>query len=432
MNPDRRAGIGLQNGLSPEPRARAGGDLPRWAMSPVFAARLTLATLTGLGAAAVDQITSPIVTAQTVCKGRLTVVGVKFADHPNLGRERIADPTDFYLGNADFKVVEIYDAVGKTKFDAWDGKDLAKKPKPIASGNMSDQGTHSIASTAFSGECDENQGGAKRVWLAFQSDKDKAIYPEVVGNNRLRVHVAGRNEYRITELQGVANNGNFPIKKVGEVIAEITSKLGTPVPFTDPEQLRGDAKTISEANRKSLREQIAKLVQEQEERKKAREVLPSPTAAVTPTASSELVQAKLDQFASQIGGQIDKLDKTTAGLQEDLRGQAQTTNTSLANLNTVLQDQKMSLEATGRRIQALENTIKATATPTPTVPFGGVLEEVGKLADRLPVKEVWPWALGILAALGSILGYRRWIPGTYNIRGRVIPAHLNIGGRKII
>lgn len=332
MNPDRRAEIGPSETVA-NPHRNV--HLPRWLRNPTLAARLTLATLTGLGAVAVDHMTSPIVTAQTVCKGQLTVLGIKFADHPNLGRNRIVDPTDFYLGNGDFNVVEIYDAAGKIKFDAWDGKDSAKKPKPIASSNMSDRGTHSIARVAFSGECDENQQGlAKRVWLTFPLDTDRTIYPEVVGNNTLRVHIAGRNERRITELQGVANNGNFPIEKVGEVIARITKKLGTPVSFTAPEQLKGDAKTISEANRISLRAQIAKLIKEQEEsrreeEKKAQKASPT-TPAATPTAGGRDLQQEqkenFDKLAQQLKGLRDAQDETNRQL-TDIKGRLAVTVT---------------------------------------------------------------------------------------------------------
>ncbi len=205
------------------------------------------------------------------CEGELGVFGVKFADHPNIGTRRVIDMTDIYLGNERFGLVELYDQKGKEAFDGWDKKDPAKKPKPIASKDMEDRGAYSFTRVHFSGvECDEDNGQAKKVWVKFANDKTFAMAPEIVRNKGAQAFLGGRDEHRVSELQGFINDPNFTVEKVGDVIKRVSKKeVGVEIPFIDIEQLKGDAKAISEANRESLRRQAAKLIEEQaEERKK--------------------------------------------------------------------------------------------------------------------------------------------------------------------
>lgn len=260
--------------------------LPRELRVPILGARLLLTGL-ALGSSGAISGSSIADAAEPNCKGALWVVGIKFADHPTLGRDRILDLTDFYLGNADFRVAEIYDRAGKNAFDKWDKKDSSAKPKPIASGNMSDRGAYSLATISFSGDCDEDRGQAKRVWLGFELDNKLTLYPEVVRNGTTRLHMAGRDEHRISALQAFADDKNFRLEKAGQFIGRISKEVaGTTIPFTDPDQLVGNANVISEANRAKLREQIAKLIkQEAEEKKKAQAQTPTPTGTSTPTST---------------------------------------------------------------------------------------------------------------------------------------------------
>lgn len=98
MNPDRREEIRPQNGLSSELRSRVSGNLPHWA-NPVLAARLTLATLTGLGAAVgVDFVGKLIASAQTAdrtCRVGVRIESYAFFDMaqivPEMGKRHILD-----------------------------------------------------------------------------------------------------------------------------------------------------------------------------------------------------------------------------------------------------------------------------------------------------------------------------------------------------
>lgn len=231
-------------------------------LNPMIASKLAFTLLLLLGGPAKAE-------GAAQCEGQLNVIGVIFADHPNIGTRRVINMTDIYLGNGHFGQAEVYDQRGKEAFDNWDKKDMAKKPKPLNSKDMDDKGAYSFARVPFSGNCDEDNGQAMKVWVTFNKDKSYAIASEVVRNNKAMLHYGGIDEHRVDELQGFIDNPNFTVEKVGDVIKRVSKDaVGVEIAFIDAEQLKGDAKTISEANRQSLRLQVARLMKEQETERK--------------------------------------------------------------------------------------------------------------------------------------------------------------------
>lgn len=403
------------------------GHLPRWA-NPVLTARLTLATLTGLGAAVgVDFVGKPTnpstVDAAEICRIQVAFhvfTGIDMFPINGLGRPGKIDNTEDPKVGPGVNLIgeslaaEVMDArrniigvaqIFRRSIPADLRERILTSQFDRGNPNLTEEGygETNIIETAC------NRPGRQVQVLVRTSQNPKDQEPRIIKHGQKLHEFVGK---QIETADGIRKASQFllPTDPRRKQIEE---------GLKDPEVVK---RIDAEANRKRQERGESTLT-------------PTPQAATRPTVAAsatytEEVRAALEKAMTEL------LDKATRDLQEDLRRQAQTTNTSLGNLNTTLQKQEQRAQELERIILDLKTvislTVQATAAPTSTVPSGGVLEEIGKLSGRLPVKEVWPWALGILAALGSILGYRSWMPATYNIRGRGIPVHLNIRGRKII
>ncbi|MBI2039460.1 hypothetical protein HYT18_00080 [Candidatus Microgenomates bacterium] len=239
----------------------------------------------------IEFLTKGITSAEAaeLCTGSVLSLGFKVVDHPTLGREKITDPTDFALGAANFTEVQAYDQEGAKRLaelarlpkDDPDRIDLTNRPKPITSDNMVNRGMYSHATVTFEDEksareCntkDENGHPALKVWLHFPApkpeDDDFATYPAIISKGKTRIHVAGRVESRVDELNKIADDKTLQILPVGMWVDRAVKELrGYQLnSFKAPS---GTAEIISETNRQLIREQVKTLLKQKEEADKAK------------------------------------------------------------------------------------------------------------------------------------------------------------------